>query len=640
MRKKAFSKKMSTKGRGNQSWLKCREHVYVGLLTIFMLVLVNFGGKPATALTSTALAITPQAPPCCSPSVFTSTALARTYTFNDAATEAYWYSRYNLGHLVMMSGMGIQFMPPKEKVMKMMEMAGIEAGPKNPYLVKAVYSSGDPHLITKFNGDPNDLSNFRWDQGKIDKTITPQAMGYTMIKEIIWSKSFASDVEGPDPMNHFRALVLSTEAAIQAGFMMEDLKAENGLFRHGWKEGKVSDSSFTPQDQLVMLWAFSELASYTSGEYKWYAAPLDHQTALKMADELLSSLEAYVKVNPRFIYLDLPTRDIGLALAALSSYVSITERKDLRILTLERLIPLHAQNLVNRMADEGKLQTQGRFTQLATQARAVYGLILAYRVTGNQGYQDVALKAWDYMQTLWNERAGLYATSEGASRYTYTIEDVGDVVGAFNVMIHGLNRDVRRRFSIFFDNVVKKSGLQIAEGSPSGGQEDEDGVPAPPLAGGEFGQAPVFATEAVYDVDSGQWKLTNPQFATSSAMSAANQFMWIGEWMGTPSVPGHGIPQAEIASPEVKEISIAAKRYEYQPNTITVKQGDRVKLKIKSIDVTHGFGLPEFGVNVELREGKTVEVEFVADKKGTFNFRCTVFCGLGHGRMRGKLVVE
>ncbi|HDY67795.1 MAG TPA: hypothetical protein ENH85_08395, partial [Candidatus Scalindua sp.] len=494
MRKKMFSRKTIINERKDQSCSKPRCYVHVGLLTVIMLITVSFGGR-----------LLP---------VFTSTALAGTYAFNDAASEAYWYSRYNLGHLVMMSGMGIQFMPPKEKVMKMMEMAGIKAGPKNAYLVKAAYSSGDPHFTSKFNDDPNDFLNFRWDQAKIDKTVTPQAMGYTMIKEIIWSKSFASDVEGPDPMNHFRALVLSTEAAIQAGFMMENLKTENGLFRHAWKEGKVSDSSFTPQDQLVMLWALSELASYSSGKYKWYAAPLDHQTALKMADGLLSSLEEYVKINPRFIYPDLPTHDIGLALAALSSYAAITEKKDLRNLTLERLIPLHAQNLINRMADDGKLQTEREFTQLATQARAVNGLVLAYKVTGKQRYQDATLRAWDYMQTLWNEKAGLYATREGASRYTYTTEDVGDVVGAFNAVIHGLDKDVRSRFTIFFDKAVNKSGLQIAEGPPTGGQEDGDGVPAPPMAGGEFGQAPVFATEAVYDVDSGQWLLTNSRFST------------------------------------------------------------------------------------------------------------------------------
>ena len=104
MRKKVFSKKMCTKGIGNQSLLKSRAYVYVGLLIIMMLILVSFGGKL--------------------PPVLTSTALAGTSTFDDAASEAYWYSKYNLVHMVIRSGMGIQFMYSKEQVMKMIELAG------------------------------------------------------------------------------------------------------------------------------------------------------------------------------------------------------------------------------------------------------------------------------------------------------------------------------------------------------------------------------------------------------------------------------------------------------------------------------------------------------------------------------------
>ena len=98
------------------------------------------------------------------------------YDPHRAHTEAYWYSRYNLANLVMRSGMGVQMKPPMEKVQQMMEMAGITERPSNPYLVRALYRSGDPHLIQEFNGDANDFANFRWDQSKMDKVVIPQAM--------------------------------------------------------------------------------------------------------------------------------------------------------------------------------------------------------------------------------------------------------------------------------------------------------------------------------------------------------------------------------------------------------------------------------------------------------------------------------
>ena len=90
----------------------------------------------------------------------------------------------------------------------------------------------------------------------------------------------------------------------------------------------------------------------------------------------------------------------------------------------------------------------------------------------------------------------------------------------------------------------------------------------------------------------------------------------------------------------VKEFSMIAKKWQFDPSTINVKQGDKVRLKIKSIDVTHGFSLLDFNVNENLEPEKEVIVEFIADKKGEFSFFCSVFCGEGHSGMKGKLIVE
>lgn len=103
----------------------------------------------------------------------------------------------------------------------------------------------------------------------------------------------------------------------------------------------------------------------------------------------------------------------------------------------------------------------------------------------------------------------------------------------------------------------------------------------------------------------------------------------------TPTTPTQTAPTGEV-----KEFTMTAKNWEFSPSTITVNKGDTVKLHIKSIDVTHGFGLPDFGINENLAPGKTVDVEFVADKAGTFTFVCTVYCGSGHGGMKGQLIVK
>lgn len=103
------------------------------------------------------------------------------------------------------------------------------------------------------------------------------------------------------------------------------------------------------------------------------------------------------------------------------------------------------------------------------------------------------------------------------------------------------------------------------------------------------------------------------------------------------------LPAEEVqpqASSTLKEFDVIVKRWEYNPSVITVNKGDTVILHLKTVDVAHGFSLPEFGVRTKIPADKEVMVEFVADTKGEFNFRCNVFCGSGHGNHRGKLVVQ
>jgi heme/copper-type cytochrome/quinol oxidase subunit 2 len=91
---------------------------------------------------------------------------------------------------------------------------------------------------------------------------------------------------------------------------------------------------------------------------------------------------------------------------------------------------------------------------------------------------------------------------------------------------------------------------------------------------------------------------------------------------------------------EPQTIEITARQWEFDPGTITVKKGEKVKLMITSQDVTHGFSLPAFNIEETLKPGETVTLEFVPDKAGSFSFKCSVFCGTGHSGMKGTLIVE
>lgn len=91
---------------------------------------------------------------------------------------------------------------------------------------------------------------------------------------------------------------------------------------------------------------------------------------------------------------------------------------------------------------------------------------------------------------------------------------------------------------------------------------------------------------------------------------------------------------------KVKTIDITASRFEFEPATISVAQGDIVRLRLRSADRSHAFAIKAFRVKALIPNGgETVTVEFVADQAGTFAFTCSEYCGTGHSRMKGKLVV-
>ena len=95
----------------------------------------------------------------------------------------------------------------------------------------------------------------------------------------------------------------------------------------------------------------------------------------------------------------------------------------------------------------------------------------------------------------------------------------------------------------------------------------------------------------------------------------------------------------ELAS-NIKEFDMIARTWEFEPSTITVNKGDTVLLHIQSVDKMHGFGLSAFGVNEYLAPGEVLDIEFLADRIGTFTYLCTIYCGSGHGDMKGQLIVE
>jgi cytochrome c oxidase subunit II len=108
---------------------------------------------------------------------------------------------------------------------------------------------------------------------------------------------------------------------------------------------------------------------------------------------------------------------------------------------------------------------------------------------------------------------------------------------------------------------------------------------------------------------------------------------------------------------KVQIIELVARKYEYSPSPVHVQSGSKVQLKITATDHDHGFKiatLPDGSEAtsapglvfsspqdcVHLKQGETATIEFVAQTRGTYPFRCCHTCGLGHRGMKSQLVVD
>jgi cytochrome c oxidase subunit II len=94
------------------------------------------------------------------------------------------------------------------------------------------------------------------------------------------------------------------------------------------------------------------------------------------------------------------------------------------------------------------------------------------------------------------------------------------------------------------------------------------------------------------------------------------------------------------SSANIKTIDVVASQFQFEPGTITVVQGDSVRLHLHSTDRSHGVAIKAFRVKALIPEsGATVTVQFVADRAGAFDITCSEYCGGGHAGMKGRLIV-
>ena len=81
-----------------------------------------------------------------------------------------------------------------------------------------------------------------------------------------------------------------------------------------------------------------------------------------------------------------------------------------------------------------------------------------------------------------------------------------------------------------------------------------------------------------------------------------------------------------------------------RPDVIEVNQGDHVTIHLTNMDfdedITHGFAINSYNLNMEVQPGQVNTMEFTANKAGTYPIYCSNFCSALHQEMTGYLLVK
>lgn len=150
----------------------------------------------------------------------------------------------------------------------------------------------------------------------------------------------------------------------------------------------------------------------------------------------------------------------------------------------------------------------------------------------------------------------------------------------------------------------------------------------------------LFAIIVVLAVAVGAWFLL-PQEATAPSAetgSGSNTETTTGSQATTGT--GASVDTSLAVGSDTVVIEVGAGGFYFNPKEIRVKEGQTVQINVTNEGGTHDWVIDEFDARTPiLQSGQKASVTFVADRKGTFEYYCSVGSHRANG-MVGKLIVE
>ena len=120
------------------------------------------------------------------------------------------------------------------------------------------------------------------------------------------------------------------------------------------------------------------------------------------------------------------------------------------------------------------------------------------------------------------------------------------------------------------------------------------------------------------------------------------QFQWYFRYPGTDAAFGLTRPaliDAAAGNPLGLDPRDTHGRDDIVSSVLMLPAGREVDLRLRSIDVIHGFFIPGMRLKQNAVPGMVLHVHFTPETPGTYPILCSQVCGLGHARMQATLRV-
>ena len=99
------------------------------------------------------------------------------------------------------------------------------------------------------------------------------------------------------------------------------------------------------------------------------------------------------------------------------------------------------------------------------------------------------------------------------------------------------------------------------------------------------------------------------------------------------------MPLPLVAPPPGGDAYLVARMWSWSP-VLKLRKGETYRLHLSSMDLQHGFSLQPLNMNFQVMPGYDHILTLTPTSSGEFTIVCNEFCGIGHDRMIGKILVE